>query len=61
LFNGVDKNIFRLINTCIVAKDELEILRTTHEETSKVKMSRLQLPTTKFENLKMKDDECIRE
>ena len=59
LFNGVDKNIFRLINTCTVAKDAWEILKTTHEGTSKVKMSRLQLLTTKFENLKMLEDESI--
>lgn len=59
LFNGVDKNIFRLINTCTMAKDSWEILRTTHEGTLKVKMSRLQLLTTKFENLRMKDDKCI--
>jgi hypothetical protein len=38
-----------------VAKDAWEILKTTHEGTSKVKMSRLQLLTTKFENLKMKE------
>lgn len=31
LFNGVDKNIFTLINTCTMAKDAWEILRTTHE------------------------------
>ena len=59
LFNGVDKNIFRLINTCTVAKDAWEILKTTHEGTSKVKMSRLQLLATKFENLKMEEWECI--
>lgn len=59
LFNGVEKNIFRLINTCIVAKEAWEILKTTHEGTSKVKMSRLQLLTTRFENIKMKDDENI--
>jgi len=41
LFNGVDKNKFRYINTCIVAKDAWEILRTTHECTSKVRLSRL--------------------
>lgn len=59
LFNGVDKNIFRLINNCIVSKDSWEILKTGHEVTSKVKMSRLQLLTTKFENLRMKEDESI--
>jgi hypothetical protein len=42
-----------------VAKDAWEILKTTHEGTSKVKMSRLQLLTTKFENLKMKEDKNI--
>ncbi|XP_050888765.1 uncharacterized protein LOC127093915 [Lathyrus oleraceus] len=59
LFNGVDKNIFRLINTCTMAKDAWEILRTTHEGTSKVKISRLQLLTTRFKNLNMIDDESI--
>lgn len=41
LFNGVVKNTFRLINTCIIAKEAREILKTTHECTSKIKMSRL--------------------
>ncbi|MCI31862.1 gag-protease polyprotein, partial [Trifolium medium] len=59
LFNGVDKNMFRLIKQCTVAKDAWEILKTTHEGTSKVKMSKLQLLTTKFENLRMKEDETI--
>ena len=59
LFNGMDKNVFRLINSCNVAKDAWEILKTTHEGTSKVKMSILQILTTRFENLKMNDDESI--
>jgi len=59
LFTGVDKNMFRLISTCTVAKDAWEILRTTHEGTSKVRMSRLYLLTTKFENLRSKDYESI--
>ena len=59
LFNGVDKNMFRLIKQCIVAKDAWEILKTTHEGTTKVKSARLQLLTTKFENLKMLEDESI--
>jgi hypothetical protein len=33
LINGVDKNMFRLIKQCIVAKDVCEILKTTHEGT----------------------------
>jgi len=61
LFNAVDKNLFTLINNCTVAKDAWDILRTTHEGTSKVKLSKLQLITTKFENLKMNDDESIQD
>ncbi|KAK2358620.1 gag-protease polyprotein [Trifolium repens] len=59
LFNGVDKNMFRLIKQCTVAKDAWEILKTTHEGTSKVKSSRLQLFYSKFENLRMKEEETI--
>jgi len=39
----------------------LDILKTTHEDTSNVRMSKLKLLTTKFENLKMKDDEFIQD
>ncbi|WJX19410.1 hypothetical protein P8452_09112 [Trifolium repens] len=49
LFNGVDKNMFRLIKQCTVAKDAWEILKTTYEGTSKVKSSRLQLLHSKFD------------
>jgi hypothetical protein len=59
LFNAVDKNMFRLIKQCTVAKEAWEILNTTHEGTSKVKSSRLQLLHSKFENLRMKEEEAI--
>lgn len=59
VFNGVDKNMFRLINTCLVAKETWEILKTAHEDTSKVCMSKLQLLTTKLENPRMNEDESI--
>jgi hypothetical protein len=59
LFNGVDKNMFRLIKKCTVAKDACEILKTAHEGTFNVKSSRLYLLTTKFENIKMMEDENI--
>ncbi|PNX86516.1 gag-protease polyprotein, partial [Trifolium pratense] len=61
LYNGVDKHIFRLIKKCVSAKEAWNILETVHEGTSKVKMSRLLLLTTKFENLRMNDDETIQE
>ncbi|KAK2421943.1 gag-protease polyprotein [Trifolium repens] len=59
IFNGVDENIFKLINTCTEAKQAWEILQTAHDGTSKVRMLKLQLLSTKFENLKMEDDETI--
>ncbi|PNY13324.1 gag-protease polyprotein [Trifolium pratense] len=59
LFSGVDQHMFKLIKKCIVAKEAWEILKTTHEGTSKVKISRLQMLTRKFENLSMKEDESI--
>src|SRR4051812_546237 len=61
LFNGIDKNIFRLVQHCELGKEAWDILKTAHEGTSKVRMSRLQMLTTKFENLKMKEDETIYE
>jgi len=61
LFNGVDKNMFRLIKQCIVANNVWEILKTTHEGTTKVKNARLQLLTTKFENLRMLEEESIQD
>jgi len=61
LFNGVDKNMFRMIMQCTVAKDAWKILKIAYEGTSKVKSSRLQLLTTQFENLKMKEDENIQD
>lgn len=57
IYNGVDKNIFIIINTCSSAKKAWETLEAVHEGTSEVCISRLQLLTTKFENFKMLEDE----
>jgi hypothetical protein len=51
--------MFRLINTCTVAKEVWDILKTAHEGTSRVRMSRLQMLTTQFENLKMSEEQTI--
>jgi len=59
LYNGVEKNMFRLIKQCTVAKDACEILKIAHEGTTKVKSAKIQLLTTKFESLKMLEDEII--
>jgi len=61
IFNGVDKNMFRMVKQCNVAKDAWEILKISHEGTIKIKSSKIQLLTTKFESLKMKEDETIRD
>ena len=53
--------MFRLINTCIVAKETWEMLITAYEGTSRVRMSRLQLRTTQFENLKMTEEKTVAE
>src|ERR1044072_8199968 len=53
--------MFRLINTCVVAKEAWEILKTAHEGTSRVRMSRLQMLTTQFETLRMGEDQTIAE
>ncbi|MCH98533.1 gag-pol polyprotein, partial [Trifolium medium] len=59
LFNGVDTNMFRLIKRCTVAKHAWDILKKAHEGTDKVKLSKLQMLKTSFENLRMKEDESI--
>ncbi|TYK04258.1 gag-pol polyprotein [Cucumis melo var. makuwa] len=59
LFNVVDPNIFKLINTCKSAKAAWDILEVAFEGTSKVKISRLQILTSRFEALQMGEDETI--
>ncbi|KAA0041441.1 gag-pol polyprotein [Cucumis melo var. makuwa] len=61
IFNGVDLNVFKLINSCTTAREAWKILEVAYEETSKVKISRLQLITSKFEALKMTEDESVSE
>ena len=59
LYNGVDKNIFRLINTCKRAQEAWKILKFAHEGTSKLRSQRLQFLTTKFETTNMLEEETI--
>ncbi|PNX74790.1 gag-protease polyprotein [Trifolium pratense] len=61
IYNCIDKHIFKLIKKCALAKEAWTVLENVHEGNSKVKMSRLQLLTTKFENLRMKGDGSIQE
>ena len=59
IFNGVDKNMFRLITTCTIVKEAWDILKTAHEGTSRVRVSWLQMLTTQFENLRMSEEQTI--
>ncbi|GAA0163903.1 hypothetical protein LIER_19663 [Lithospermum erythrorhizon] len=52
IFNVVDINVFKLINTCTVVKVAWETLEMAYEGTQKVRMSRLQQLTTHFKTLK---------
>ncbi|CAM8943821.1 unnamed protein product [Rhodiola kirilowii] len=59
IFSGVDGKNFKMISTCEIAKKAWDILKTAHECTSKVKISRMETVTSKFENLRMQEDETI--
>ncbi|GAA0138380.1 hypothetical protein LIER_34927 [Lithospermum erythrorhizon] len=59
IFCAVDPNIFKMISSCIVAKEAWEVLQTAYEGTQKVRMSRLEQLTTRWETLKMEEDETI--
>ena len=61
IFNGVDLNQLKLIFTIKSAKEAWDIVQVTYEGTNMVRESRLQLLTTKFENLCMQEDETIGE
>ncbi|XP_012850949.1 PREDICTED: uncharacterized protein LOC105970659 [Erythranthe guttata] len=59
IFSAVDDNQFKLIASCESAKRAWEILQVTYEGTSTVRTSKLQMLATKFENLKMEENETI--
>ncbi|CAM8934719.1 unnamed protein product [Rhodiola kirilowii] len=61
IFSGVDENMMKLIINCEVAKEAWDILQMAYEGTDKVCNSRMQIVTTKFEEMKMKDSETIPE
>lgn len=61
IFSAVDINVFKLISTCRTAREAWLILETNFEGTSKVRLQRLQLLTSKFEALKMDESETIGE
>ena len=59
IFNGVDKNVFKMIKNYKHTKGSGETLRKVREGNPKVKMEKHQLHSIKFENLKKKEVESI--
>ena len=59
LFSVVSLDEFHRISHITVAKEAWEILETTYEGTKKVKDTKLQMLTTRFEELKMSEDESF--
>ena len=58
-FCGVSPNEFHRISHVTIAKEAWKILETTYEGIKKVKDTKLQMLTTRFEELKMSEDESF--
>ena len=59
IFYGVSTDEFHRISHVETAKEAWTILETTYEGTKKVKDTKLQMLTTRFEELKMGDNESF--
>ena len=59
IFCGVSLDDFHRISNVKTTKEAWMILETTYEGTKKVKDTKLQMLTTRFEELKMGDDETF--
>lgn len=59
IFMAISLEEFKSISRCETAKDAWCILETTYEVIIKVKNSKLQMLTTRFEEIRMKDDETF--
>ena len=57
IFCGISLDEFHRISHVSIAKEVWQILETTYEGTKKVKDAKLQMLTTRFEELKMSKDE----
>ena len=59
IFCGVSPDEFHRISHVSIAKEAWQILETIYEGTKKVKDTKLQMLTTRFEKLKMSEDESF--
>ena len=61
IFNAVSMEEFKRISNIEVAHTTWNILQTVHERTKAVKINKLQQLTSKFESIRMSDDESFDE
>ena len=61
IFNAVSMEEFKRIFNVEVAHTAWNILQTVHEDTKAVKINKLQQLTSKFESIRMSDDESFDE
>lgn len=59
LFAGVDQEQLKLISQCGTTNNAQDTLQTIHEGNDKVRITRLQTLTSKFEGLRMREDENV--
>ena len=55
IFNAINIDKFCRIATCTSTKEAWDILQVTHEGTNIVKVSKLQMLTSRFKTIKMED------
>ena len=58
-FCGISPDEFHRISHVTIAKEAWQILQTTYEGIKKVKDTKLKMLTTRFEELKMSEDESF--
>ena len=61
IYNVVSMEEFKRISNVKIAHTTWNILQTVHEGTKIVKINKLQQLTTRFESIRMSDDECFNE
>jgi hypothetical protein len=61
LCQALSPSKFARISNCEIAKDAWQILETTYEDTKLVKSAKLQMLISKFEQIKMLEEETFRE
>ena len=61
IYNAVSMEEFKRISNVEVAHIAWNIFQTVHEGTKAVKVNKLQQLTTRFESIRMSDDECFDE